>query len=118
MKQQFFRKYPLSYYLVGVIFLILMGAIVGLIGISYLATERTLQENARSGELQAENNLVAVFRSKEEGIRIYEDSLNQRMEEAFLPFLAEYQRAGGGPLPHGPRGSESSAWRGNGTLCH
>jgi PAS domain S-box-containing protein len=97
MKQQFFRKYPLSYYLVGVIFLILMGALVGLIGISYLATERTLQENARSGELQAENNLVAVFRSKEEGIRIYEESLNQRMEEAFHPFLAEYQRAGGDP---------------------
>jgi PAS domain S-box-containing protein len=94
MKQRFFRKYPFSYYLVAAIFLILMLAIAGLIGISYLATEQTLRDNARSVELLTENNLVAVFRTKEEGLRIFDDSLNLRMEESFPLFLAEYERAG------------------------
>jgi PAS domain S-box-containing protein len=97
MKQQFFRRYPLSYYLIGAIVLILMVAVLGLIGISYLSTEHTLQENAQAVELQTENNVVSAFRSKEEGIRIYEESLNRRMEEAFPPFMAEYERSGGDP---------------------
>jgi PAS domain S-box-containing protein len=97
MKYQFLRKYPFSYYLVAAIFLILMVAIAGLIGISCLATEHTLRDNARSLELQTEDSLIAIFRTKEEGLRIYDDSLNQRMEESFPLFLAEYERAGREP---------------------
>jgi len=97
MATKFPRRYPLSYYLVGAIVLILMVAVLGLIGISYLSTEQTLRENARIVELQTENSLVAVFKSKEEGIQIYEESLNNRMEAAFPPFLAEYERSGGDP---------------------
>ncbi|MDD1707336.1 MAG: ATP-binding protein, partial [Methanoregulaceae archaeon] len=97
MKLQSFRRYPLSYYLIGAIVLILMVAVVGLIGISYLATEQTLRTNARSMELQTEDNLVAVFTTKEESLHIYDESLNSRLEEAFPLFLAEYDRAGYDP---------------------
>jgi two-component system sensor histidine kinase BarA len=97
MKKQYLRGYPFSYYLIGAIFLILIIAIAGLIGISYMVTEGTLYENARTVELQTENNLVTVFTTKEEGIRIYDESLNRQMEESFPPYLAEYERSGRDP---------------------
>jgi PAS domain S-box-containing protein len=97
MKSTFYRRYPFSYYLIGVIFLILMVAVAGLIGISYVATEQTLRENARSVELQTENNLAAVLTAKEEGLSALDESLNQRMEDSFSLFLDEYERAGGDP---------------------
>jgi len=89
--------YPFSYYLIGAIFLILMIAVAGLIGISYLSTQRNLEENAELIKLQSENNIVSHFRSKEEALRYYDDSLNQQMEVAFPAFLQEYSRAGGDP---------------------
>jgi PAS domain S-box-containing protein len=97
MKKQSLRRFPLSYYLIGAMFLILMIGVAGLIGISYLATEQTLLDNARLVNLQSENNIVAHFKNQEESIRIYDESLNQQMEHAFPPFLAEYDRAGGDP---------------------
>ncbi|MCE5298698.1 MAG: ATP-binding protein [Methanoregulaceae archaeon] len=97
MKKPSLRRYPLSYYLIGATFLILMIGVAGLISISYLATEKTLRDNARLVNLQSENNVVAHFKSQEESIRLYDESLNQQMERAFPPFLAEYDRAGGDP---------------------
>jgi PAS domain S-box-containing protein len=97
MKIPFLRRYPISYYLVVSIFLILMIAVSGLIGISYLATEKTLRDNAKAVELQTEDNLGAVFATKEEGLRIYDESLNNRMEDAFPLFLASYEQAGRDP---------------------
>jgi PAS domain S-box-containing protein len=97
MNNPFLRNYPFSYYLVIAVFLILMIAIACLIGISYLSTAKTLQANARAVELQTEDNLAAIFRSKEEGLRIYESSLDRRIEQSFPPFLTEYERAGADP---------------------
>ena len=97
MGRKFLRGYPFSYYLIGAIFLILMIAVAGLIGISYLSTHRTLEENAELVKLQSENNIISHFRSKEEALRYYDESLNQQMEDAFPAFLEEYARAGGDP---------------------
>lgn len=97
MIPQFLRRYPLSWYLVGAIFLILMIMVAGLIAISYRSTEETLRENARAVELQTESSLITVFETKNEGIRIFDEGLNKRMEEAFPLFLAEYERVGGDP---------------------
>ncbi|MCQ8893526.1 MAG: ATP-binding protein [Methanolinea sp.] len=97
MIDRLFRKYPLSTYLAIAIFCILVFAVAGLVVISYVSMERTLSENARSVQLQTENNLVAVFKAKEEGLRLFEESLNKKMETAFVPFLGEYERAGGDP---------------------
>ncbi len=97
MGREVLRGYPFSYYLIGAIFLILMIAVAGLIGISYLSTQRTLEENAELVKLQSENNIISHFRSKEEALRYYDESLNQQMEEAFPAFLEEYARAGGDP---------------------
>ncbi len=91
------RGYPFSYYLIGAIFLILMIAVAGLIGISYLSTYKTLEKNADLVILQSENNIVSHFRSKEEALRYYDESLNQQMEDAFPAFLQEYSQAGGDP---------------------
>jgi PAS domain S-box-containing protein len=74
-----------------------MIAVAGLIGISYLATEQSLRENARTVQLQTEDNLAAVFRAKEDAFFIFDKSLDYRMENAFPFFLAEYERAGGDP---------------------
>ncbi len=97
MRLKLLRKYPFSYYLIAAIFAILLIAVAGLMGISYLATEKVLRENAATLELQTEDSLVTVFQCKEEGLRFYDDSLNARMEESFPLFLAEYERAGREP---------------------
>lgn len=97
MITKFLRRYPLSWYLVGAIFLILMIMVAGLIAISYRSTEETLRENARTVVLQTESSLITVFETKNEGIRLFEDSLNHRMEDAFPLFLTEYERVGGDP---------------------
>jgi len=97
MREPLFSRYPLSSYLVIAIFCVLILAVGGLVVISYVSMERTLSENARSVQLQTENNLVAVFKTKEEGLRLYEKSLDRKMESAFIPFLAEYGKAGGDP---------------------
>ena len=97
MMPQSIRRYPLSWYLAGAIFLILIIMVAGLIAISYSSMEETLRENARAVELQTESSLITVFLTKNEGIRIYDESLNKRMEEAFPLFMAEYERVGGDP---------------------
>jgi PAS domain S-box-containing protein len=97
MIDRLFRRYPLSTYLALAIFCILVFAVAGLVAISYVSMERTLSDNARSVQQQTENNLVAVLKTKEEGLRLFEESLNREMEAAFVPFLAEYERAGGDP---------------------
>ena len=97
MRLKLLRKYPFSYYLIAAIFAILLIAVAGLMGISYLATEKVLRENAETLELQTEDSLVTVFQCKEEGLRFYDDSLNARMEGSFPLFLAEYERAGREP---------------------
>ena len=68
MKHQFLRKDPLSYYFIGiiVIFLIVIGGVVGFIGLSYISTERTLQVHALTLKHQTEDNLVALFQSTED----------------------------------------------------
>ncbi len=97
MKDRLFSRYSFSSYLAIAIFCILVLAVAGLVAISYVSMERTLSENARSVQLQTENNLVAVFKTKEEGLRLFEKSLDRKMEAAFIPFLAEYGKAGGDP---------------------
>jgi len=98
MRDRLFRKYPLSVYLSLFILCILVLAVAGLVIISHFSMERTLSENARAVQLQTENNLVAVFRAKEEGLRLFERSLDRKLEAAFIPFLAGYERAGRDPF--------------------
>ncbi|MDI9633388.1 MAG: ATP-binding protein [Methanolinea sp.] len=97
MERTLFSKYPLSTYLVVSIFCILIVAVAGLVFISYVSMERTLSENARFVQLQTENSIDAVFKAREEAYLVLERSLDERMEAAFVPFLAEYERAGGDP---------------------
>ncbi len=97
MKKKILRGYPFSYYLIGAIFLILIIAVAGLIGISYMVTEDTLRENANTIQVQTEDNLAVVFTTKEEGIRIYDESLNHLMEESFPLFIDEFERSGRDP---------------------
>jgi PAS domain S-box-containing protein len=97
MNDRLFRKHPLSTYLALAIFCILVFAVAGLVAISYVSMERTLSENARSVQQQTENNLAAVLKAREEGLRLFEESLNRKMAAAFIPFRAEYERAGGDP---------------------
>jgi hypothetical protein len=48
-------------------------AVVGLTGISYLATEQTLRDNVHSVEHHTENSLVVAFNTKDEGIRVFDN---------------------------------------------
>lgn len=98
MEKPFLQRYPFSYYLITAFFLILMlEAVFGLIGVSYISHQKTLQENARLERLQTENDIITLFKIRDETIRLYDENLNYRMEDAFSSFLSEYDRSGGIP---------------------
>jgi len=67
-----FRKYPLSFYLMGinVIFLILIAGIIGFLSFTYLTVERALQEDARVARLETENDLGAASQSGGKWLKI------------------------------------------------
>jgi PAS domain S-box-containing protein len=92
-----FQRYPFSYYLIGSIFLILLLVVGGVIAVSYLNTEQHLQDDARTMQEQTEDQLIATYLVKDAGLRLYDESLNKRMEEAFTTFLAEYEKSGRNP---------------------
>jgi PAS domain S-box-containing protein len=94
---ELFKRYPFSYYLIGSIFLILMVAVAGVIAVSYVNTEQHFRDHARISQEQTEDQLITTYLVKDAGFRLYDASLNNRMEEGFTLFLAEYEKSGRNP---------------------
>jgi PAS domain S-box-containing protein len=88
---------PFSHALLLAIILTVSLAVVGITYFSYLNVQRELEENARILQIQGEHLLITSFQIKDAGLRLYDDTMNTRMESAFEPFIAEYERSGRNP---------------------
>jgi PAS domain S-box-containing protein len=89
---------PFSYTLLLAIIFTVSLAIAGITYFSYLNVQSELEGGARVLRVQSEHMLVSSFQIKDAGLRLYDDTMNKRMETAFEPFIAEYERSGRNPV--------------------
>ena len=71
---------------------------IGLISaLDYWQVERGLIADGDLLREQTEKSVVQAITLVDAGLNLFDSTLDQRMEEGFIPFLAEYERAGGDP---------------------
>ncbi|MDI6720121.1 MAG: PAS domain S-box protein [Methanomicrobiales archaeon] len=93
-----YRPLPGERRLAHTIFLVMV-LIVGFVVVAvtaadYVKTERDFQETAALARQGTEGYLGQTVRLVDTGYLLYDETLNERMEEGFMQFLAEYERAG------------------------
>jgi PAS domain S-box-containing protein len=90
-------KLPFSYYLLISIFIVILVLVIGITIVDYLNTETIMTDNERVLREQTENQLETSFHTIDTGLKMFDDTLNRQMDQAFILFLAEYNRAGQDP---------------------
>jgi PAS domain S-box-containing protein len=91
------KKLPFSYYLLICIFIVILILVIGITIVDYLNTETIMTENERVLREQTENQLDTSFRTIDTGLKMFDDTLNRQMDQAFVLFMAEYNRTGQNP---------------------
>jgi PAS domain S-box-containing protein len=90
-------KLPFSYYQLISIFIVILVLVIGITVVDYLNTERIMTENERILREQTENQLDTSFRTIDTGLKMFDNTLNRQMDQAFILFMNEYHRAGQDP---------------------
>ena len=88
---------PFSHYLIVSIFILVLVLVTGIIFVDYTNADTNFRTSERMLASQTENNLVNSIVITDKGLKLFDNSLNRQMEDAFTIFLEEYQRAGGDP---------------------
>jgi len=91
------RNLPFSYYLLISIFFIILVLVVGITVVDYINTETIMTENKRVLREQTENQLDTSFRTIDTGLKMFDNTLNRQMSQAFILFMEEYNRSGQDP---------------------
>lgn len=88
---------PFSVYLLLAI-LLAMAPVVCLISfVDYMGVAQELDTNARAFLDQTETGIILSMGLVDTGLKIFDDTLNDEMQEGFGPFLVEYERNGRNP---------------------
>jgi PAS domain S-box-containing protein len=90
-------KLPFSYYLLISIFIVILVLVIGITVVDYLNTETILTENERVLREQTENQLDTAFHTIDTGLKMFDNTLNRQMDQAFMLFMEEYDRVGQDP---------------------
>jgi two-component system sensor histidine kinase BarA len=93
----FDRGIPFSYLLMGIIFLIIIILALAGIWINYENSEHSLRENADRLRIMTESHLENSIRMIDTGLKLYDNSYNDQMRNAFVVAMMEYNRTGGDP---------------------
>ena len=88
---------PLSVYLLLAILLVTAPVVCLISVVDYVGTARELEENADEFQDQAETGIVLSMALVDTGLKLFDNTLDRRLEEGFGPVLAEYERAGRDP---------------------
>ncbi|MDD1678675.1 MAG: PAS domain S-box protein, partial [Methanomicrobiales archaeon] len=88
---------PFSYYVLISIFAIILVLVIGITIVDYLNAETIMAENERVLREQTENQLDTSFRTIDTGLKMFDDTLNRQMDQAFVLFMNEYNRTGQNP---------------------
>jgi PAS domain S-box-containing protein len=88
---------PFSYYLLISIFAVILVLVIGITVVDYLNAETIMAENEKVLQEQTENQLDISFRTIDSGLKMFDNTLNRQMDQAFVLFMDEYERAGEDP---------------------
>ncbi len=93
----FDRGMPFSYLLMGIIFLIIIILVLAGIWINYENSEHNLRDNADRLRVMTESHLENSVRMIDTGLKLYDNTYNDQMRDAFILVMEEYNRTGGDP---------------------
>ena len=88
---------PFSYLMMGVLSLIIISAVLAGLGSSYETSKSSLETNAERLRAMTEAHIDNSFRLVDTGLKIYDSTYNDQMEEGFAVVMAEYEHSGGDP---------------------
>ncbi len=91
------RKQPFSYLLMGILFLIIVSVVLAGIWINFDNSRRTTQANAERLRVITESHIDNSFRMIDTGLKIYDNTYNEAMKDAFIPVMDAYTRSDGDP---------------------
>lgn len=91
------RRLPFSYLLMGILFLIIVTALIAGLWINYENSKNHTVENAERLRVMTESHMDNSFRMIDTGLKLYDNTYNQKMQDAFGIVMAEYLQAGGDP---------------------
>ena len=90
-------KIPFSYLLMGIIFLIIIILVLAGIWINYENSEHNLRENADRLRVMTESHMENSIRMIDTGLKLYDNTYNDQMRDAFVIVMEEYNQTGGDP---------------------
>jgi PAS domain S-box-containing protein len=90
-------KLPFSYYMLISIFIVILFLVIGITIVDYLNAETIMTENERVLRSQTENQLETSLRTIDTGLKMFDNTLNRQMDQAFILFMDEYNHAGQDP---------------------
>ncbi len=87
------KSRPFSTYLLISIALLTLAAVLGTTIVDYLNSERNFKSNAELLRNQTEQDIVETVQVIDAGLKVFDETLNQQMQDGFVLFMAEYERA-------------------------
>ena len=90
-------SFPFTIYLLIAILLAMTPVVCLISAVDYTEGRGQLDANAEAFQNQTETGILLSMRLVDAGLKLFDDTLDRRMEEGFGPVLAEYERAGRDP---------------------
>jgi PAS domain S-box-containing protein len=93
----FGHRMSFKHLLTGIIFCIVIVVVLAGIWISYASASDNLRKNADRLRTMTEDHVDTSFRMIDTGLKLYDNTYNEDMQEAFPVAMEEYNRSGGDP---------------------
>jgi PAS domain S-box-containing protein len=91
------KQSPFSHYLLGFTFLLILAIVVGIAIVDYNNAQITFQNDALLLQNQTESNIENSVHLIDTGLKLFDNTLNQQMQQGFVQFSQEYEQSGGNP---------------------
>ena len=91
------RKWPFSYYLFLSILTLIVILVVGITVGDYFIAEKNFEDNADLLKNETEQNVRENVKTIDNGLKMFDNTLNRQMEEGFVVFAKAYRDSGGDP---------------------
>src|SRR5665647_3221022 len=91
------RKLPFSYLMMAILFVIIATVVFAGIWVSYETSRSNLETNAAGLRTITESHINSSFRMIDTGLKLYDNTYNDAMEDGFVLVMDEYNRTGGDP---------------------
>jgi PAS domain S-box-containing protein len=91
------KNWPFSYYLFLSILTLIVILVVGITVVDYFIAEKNFDDNANLLKNETEQNVRENVKTIDNGLKMFDNTLNRQMEEGFVVFHQAYRDSGGDP---------------------